>query len=65
VTAGTRALLLALRNIQGDWTYNPPPDAPVMEHATLVLMGTPDDLERIRKTVRPSALGARTEEAKR
>ncbi len=63
VTKGTRALLLAVRDVTGDWAYNPPPETAIDERATLVLMGTPEELERIGNTVRPGALSSTTEEA--
>jgi len=46
---GTRALLLALKDAAGGWTYNPPPDTRLREGATLILMGTPEELEEVRQ----------------
>lgn len=46
---GTRALLLALKDAAGGWTYNPPPDTQLREGATLILMGTPEELEEVRQ----------------
>ena len=44
---GTRALLLALKDEAG-WVYNPPGDTALEAGSTLILMGTPDELDSIR-----------------
>lgn len=48
VLGGTRALLLALKDEAGGWVYNPPRDTELRQGCTLILMGTPEELERVR-----------------
>ena len=43
----TRALLLALKDETG-WVYNPPSDTVLTDGCTLILMGTPEELESVR-----------------
>ena len=40
----SRALLLACRDREGHWSYNPPPAYIVTPEMTLVVMGTPDEI---------------------
>ena len=50
---GTRALLMALKDEAGDWVYNPPKDTILQGGSTLILMGTPEELETVRKRLGP------------
>ena len=49
---GTRALLLALKDEGGGWVYNPTPDTTLLDGCTLILMGTPEELEKVRRELR-------------
>lgn len=48
---GTRALLLALKDETGAWIYNPPGETVLRNGCTLILMGTPEELEEVRTTM--------------
>lgn len=50
--AGSDSLLLACRDTDGRWTYNPPADFRLAEGATLVVMGSPRDLSIIEDNLR-------------
>ena len=45
----SRALLLACRDREGHWSYNPPPEYTVTPEMTLVVMGTPDEILALSK----------------
>jgi len=47
----SNALLLACRCGDGTWTYNPPDDMALDDTITLILMGSPEDLDAVRGLV--------------
>lgn len=46
--AVSNALLLACRTPDGSWVYNPPPEYRLKPGVTMILMGSPEDVERVR-----------------
>lgn len=48
---GTRSLLLAVRDRSGGWVYNPPDETILDPGSTLILMGSPEDAERVRSNL--------------
>lgn len=48
----SNALLLACRTRDGGWVYNPPPEYRLEPGVTLILMGSPEDMERVRARFR-------------
>lgn len=44
----SQGLLLACRGADGKWHYNPPPEYRLGDGNTLIMLGTPSDLERLR-----------------
>lgn len=59
VLDGTRALLLALKDEGGGWVYNPTSDTTLLDGCTLILMGTPEELEKVRRELRMDLSPAR------
>ncbi|MBI4539332.1 MAG: potassium channel protein [Gemmatimonadetes bacterium] len=48
----SNALLLACRTTDGNWVYHPPPELPLTPGLTLILMGSPEDIEAVRRYLR-------------
>lgn len=57
---GTRSLLLAVRDRAGGWVYNPPDETTLQAGSTLILMGSPEDVERVRSNLGATLSEART-----
>lgn len=49
-TRGTNALLMAAKDLE-DWTYNPAPDTVLESGMTLILMGSPDDIDAVARNL--------------
>jgi voltage-gated potassium channel len=51
----TRALVVAVRGLDRAFTYNPDPEYVIGEGTTLIVMGEPDSVRRLREIVLPAA----------
>jgi Trk K+ transport system NAD-binding subunit len=57
----SNALLLACRMKDGRWVYNPPGTLQMTPGMTLIMMGSPDDVQAVRASVAGAALESQHE----